>query len=477
LNCLSFACRHNSLNIIKYLVEERKMDIHHTNRSETTYLMEASLGNNCTTIIKYLIEECNIDPTILNKKGFDCLAYACMRNTSISIIKYLIEEYKMNINRVYENGLDCLALACRKNSSVNVIDYLVDDQKMNIHNVTKDGRNYLELACKENTVTVVKHLINKYNIRFSTDKLCYECFFAACANNSHLDVIKYLHKTYNLNLEYKNDRGKTCLTSAYANPESRVIGKYFIEETNADIYSICEDYWNELVPVISNNCNRLNELIKYGLDNEYNTDIIKQVNPLFLNSEISSIITGFYPSTDNPYSYKFDKFKNEVNQLSCVLPMETKPSTLRSSCVVWVETVAKDPLFEHNDICYYGNRTMVFNSIILLKEIKDCADFNETIILSGKAPKYFIDMWINAAYTNYFNINEIKINDLEQCLRHIDQYPMTNLSIDLLESDLIEYFENNILHLDEFINNIMNKYQMKSMYLYFHNKKYKNIHK
>lgn len=120
-----------------------------------------------------------------------------------------------------------------------------------------------------------------------------------------------------------------------------------------------------------------------------------------------------------------------------------------------------------------------------MKEIKDCANFKEVIILSGSAPKYFMDLWVNSAYTAWarrsttcFDINEIKICDLEQCLQHIDQYPMTHLSINLLETGLLEHFEKNKLYYDiglaSYARYIINKYQMKALYLYFHNEEYKN---
>lgn len=78
-------------------------------------------------------------------------------------------------------------------------------------------------------------------------------------------------------------------------------------------------------------------------------------------------------------------------------------------------------------------------------------------------------MWLNSIYTDQFDIMKIKVEDIIQCLMHIDQYPMTHLSIDLLEHDLIKYFEKNNICNNAYIKNMVDKYQMKAIYLYFNN--------
>lgn len=92
---------------------------------------------------------------------------------------------------------------------------------------------------------------------------------------------------------------------------------------------------------------------------------------------------------------------------------------------------------------YYGHRKTVYNSIVVIDAIKDCADFNDLIVLEGALPHYLINMYIKSCYSNKFDINKIDSSDIIQFIGFIDQYPTTILSIDKLEHEIIEYFETN----------------------------------
>jgi hypothetical protein len=245
------------------------------------------------------------------------------------------------------------------------------------------------------------------------------------------------------------------------------VAKYLITDTNIIISRIPESLWMKLVPVCQNNYNRFNQLISYGFMHKYEMNL-NQINPLLINSEIRKQI-----GIDNPYDYKYHDFKKLVNILPSyyIIPIEEKltKSFSRKNKDKKHDYTEKNLLFKHNGCNYYGNRTIVYDSIVLLKEIKDLANFNEIIILNGTAPKYFMNLWIDAAHDIPLDILEIKSCDLSNCLQHIDQYPMTNLTIESLEYDLIKYFEVEGLCLDDYIKDMIEKCQMKSLYLFLHN--------
>jgi ankyrin repeat protein len=475
-NCLLDACYENkSLNVIKYLIEELKMDINYTNSNNDNCLRYSCLNNDNIEIIKYLIEECKMDAFFVNKNGCDCLKLACSNN-SVEIVKYLIEEQKTRIDNVSADQNDCLALACIYNNSIEVIEYLVNTHKMNMYKITND-KNNLYLACEKNTLGVIKHLIEKYFMNVLRDGSINKYFSKATGTNSNIDALKYLYELY-----MTNEHNCKNLHITFNDSTDLGIKKFLIEETNIPINTMTKEQYEKTIPFIKKNSNRLNELISFGLVNNYENDILKQINPFYLsleNRKNAKLIS--------PYEYKYREFKNLVDKFPYTIPLEqNKPIEVKNSVdttTTTTTTISKkhndnesenELLFKYDNEYYYGNRTIVYNSIIILKEIKDVANFNEVITLNDSscsplAPKYFMDMWVNAAQTGHFDIMKIKTNDLQLCLKHIDQYPMGTLSLESLEYDIIKYFETYSCHIDKYINDMVEKYQMKLFYVFIHN--------
>ena len=52
----------------------------------------------------------------------------------------------------------------------------------------------------------------------------------------------------------------------------------------------------------------------------------------------------------------------------------------------------------------------------------------------------------------------------------MQRYPLTTLSIDKLEIDIIDYFENNSIDYNQCMESICIKYRLKYMYIHIHNK-------
>src|SRR5207245_2939061 len=90
-NCLTYACSGNkNVDVIRYLIEDCKMDAKQPDVLGFTYLMYAS--DNLVLIV-YLVETCEIDVTCINTYGNNCLTSLCHHNTNcLGIATYLIEE-------------------------------------------------------------------------------------------------------------------------------------------------------------------------------------------------------------------------------------------------------------------------------------------------------------------------------------------------------------------------------------------------
>jgi hypothetical protein len=217
-NCLTLAClQTTNLPIIKYLIEECKMDINHVDQYNNNCLALACMNNTNLAVIKYLIEKCKMNINHVNQYNNNCLALACMNNTNLAIIKYLIEECKMDINHVNQYNNNCLALACLRNTNLAIIKYLIEECKMDINHVSKDNNNCLTLACRENTnLAVIKYLIKEHQMFI--EKINHVLY------NKFKDIVLTISKEYrNLNNlllmgyeEYTNDEMKNLI--ALINP-------------------------------------------------------------------------------------------------------------------------------------------------------------------------------------------------------------------------------------------------------------------
>jgi hypothetical protein len=165
-NCLGLACQANTnLTLIKYLIEEYKMDTKHVNHDNDNCLGLACQKNTNLTVIKYLIEEHKMDVNHINQYNETCLILACWQNTNLQVIKYLIEEHKMDINHINYVGDNCLIMACRKNTNQVIIKYLIEEHKMDINHTNYVDDNCLVMACWKNTnLAIIKYLIEDHKM-------------------------------------------------------------------------------------------------------------------------------------------------------------------------------------------------------------------------------------------------------------------------------------------------------------------------
>jgi len=149
----------------------------------------------------------------------------------------------------------------------------------------------------------------------------------------------------------------------------------------------------------------------------------------------------------------------------------------------------KEPLFEYNGKIYYGNKSQCYDSMCLFSE-NQTLSFETLPVLGSDAPEYLMELYVESldqsleqsldqSLNNHlFNIMSIdqdeKKNEsnLLKFLKLIDQYPTKQLSIDLLENELIRYMDERIgkIGKDQMVQiiEIFDKYQLKTMCLYLH---------
>jgi NADH:ubiquinone oxidoreductase subunit E len=482
-NCLILACYWNTnLETIKYLINDLKMDIDCTNIYGDNCLIMACWGNKNLEIIKYLINDLKMDMDYMNKSGDNCLISACWGNKNLKIIKYLINDLKMDINHKNNRGLDCLRYACFKNPNLEIIKYLINDVKMDINHTDNNGDNCVTLACHDNlNLEIVKYLINDLKMDPNhTNKGGNNCLEMACFNNKNLEIIRYLIN----DLKMDPNRANNCLILACKNNTNLQIIQYLIESTNVKI-SFCSDQdqydkWKQIIRLISKNFNRFKDALNQGVKaymrkNKNDVmDFLKTINP-FLSKDHTMIDPMDHKMIFSDYVRYLDELQSFIIPVSLPGPGHEPLSDNDEDLIPWIDfTETPRLLFEHNGSEYYGHRDLVYESVLCLKEIKEIANFDQPITLSGRIPIYLMNLWICTMYSKRFNLMKINPEDIILFLEHIDQYPTDFLTISSIECDLIRYLDTNSQNIGEpmipHLNQISLRCRLKRLYLWVHNK-------
>lgn len=439
------------LEFIKQTIEEQKININNVGEYKlndgVNFLMLACRDNTNLEIIKYLAENhfFNVHDTDANRRN--CLIMACWKNTNLDIIKYLIETQKINTTCVDNSGDNCLSFACWKNTNLRLIKYLIEERKMNIHHTNRDNHNCLSLACM---------------------------------GNANPEIVEYLTENCKMALDHVNRYGNNCWTVAFGYNHNTQIMKYLLNTYNLYVLQhlqlnrICFDRFKLMLNIASDHCVLFNELLIKGIDHykcgfKIIISAITNYNPLILSKKV---IDRF--KIPDPYKYDFNTFMNYVNKLT--IPIEY-PANLcpfktleKKECIDFANM---ELLFEHNGKQFFGNRNIVYKSIQLLNDLVDLCSMNECVVLSGKLPDHIINHYIESCYyDNSFDVNIINEDDFMEFIMFIDKYPTTSLSIDTLETQLVDYAIKHRINCDSLMTNICTRYKLKKMVIYMHNQKY-----
>ena len=100
-NCLTLSCWKNpNPMIIKYLIEEKNMNIDHRDKEGHDCLLSACWLNNIS-VVKYLIEQQKIDPRTCSLRGLTCINRACLNDSNLDVLIYLINNTSVSFNSEY----------------------------------------------------------------------------------------------------------------------------------------------------------------------------------------------------------------------------------------------------------------------------------------------------------------------------------------------------------------------------------------
>lgn len=392
-----------------------------------------------------------------------------------------------------KNMMICFMLATVFSTEIEIIDFLIESFNIDVYKTIPTilgHENCFSFICSFSAnIRIIKHLIDKYNVM--NDGILKECLYRACGYaksccnyESNLDVIKYLVEEKNTNVNIKG--GKYCdednyfLGHAWGNIEATIylmrhiknISDSELENTfrcygPTNIKQIMTELKNDYK--IINHLLRINNYLRFVIISGVprgcqNINDIK-INPLMIDSSNRDKYNIF-----DPFLEPWDEYVKLVDGLIGVVPIiSVDIPENKSQCPDFSK--CPDKLFQCNDIIYYGDRAIMYDSLVFLQDIHQNCNFDDLIILNGRLPKYIVNHYINASYTGKFVLNNINPLDLSVFIKFIDQYPTAIISIEKLERQIIKFFDDNKLNCTYFddLKDIFIRYRLKYLYLHMHN--------
>ena len=262
---LHIACQVNDINMVNYLINEKKLSREAKNNIGYTPLLTACYNGNID-LFQHLIDNFGVNAYACDNLGNNSLHIAAERG-HILIIKYLLEVHEMDINSQNYNGETPLFIAsrCGKSKIVNLllnkscrvdlldifnrsandvaqndairdlIDTFIysdgnENQKGAKIKIGKSKSEDLFAFIQKGDLHSVKDI---YQNRHLDKKTKSEAIFESIKNNQ-LEILEYITQpNTSVSNEVLDDNGESPIMSACKNSHLDMV-KYFIEKKNID---------------------------------------------------------------------------------------------------------------------------------------------------------------------------------------------------------------------------------------------------
>ena len=210
-NILHLAVSFNFFDIVKYLVENTKIDIEAQDSNQMTPLLLA----NDFTIFQYLINEAGSNLFPPGPK--DCIVLA-IHNGNFEFLYYLLDLYDNDKLTNPKTFITPLHISCIY-GNLELTQFLVEKKHYNVEAHDMDGTTPLQAACMYGNIQIVRYLIEIVKVDvYSKDNNGNCClhfpYFCTNANeriDQLLEVIKYLVEEVKIDVNIKNKYNGTPL--------------------------------------------------------------------------------------------------------------------------------------------------------------------------------------------------------------------------------------------------------------------------
>ena len=229
-NAIFRACKrqNNTLTVIKYLVEELKININHTNKRGHTALHKLCMANPLISLdsIKWVIEEQNMDVNVMDLKGRTPLFYLVeyrnrFADQVVKVLHYLINQ-GANVLAIDDKGENCLHHGCGLgNASTEVIEVILDTG-IDINLQSGEDKytplfHLIRYNSSNHRVSLAKLLIQRGADISITDSYGNTAFMLACSSETKLELAQFIYHE-GADIYKKNNENLSALEVAYQSP-------------------------------------------------------------------------------------------------------------------------------------------------------------------------------------------------------------------------------------------------------------------
>lgn len=221
-----------NLDIIKYFVEDIKINVNQVIDNDHTSFLYLAAQHNQLEIVKYLINN-HANVECKNPANSASALSIAADKGYIEVVKYLVEHANANINSSLNDGATALILASEK-GHLNVVRYLIKDPNIDLSKVTQDGKTPLYYASSYGHFAIVQHLLEDAKIDGDKGMIDGETPLLTAATNGHFKIVKYLIEKGKVDVNKINNKGVSALMVAAAYGHFEIV-KYLSEKAKINV--------------------------------------------------------------------------------------------------------------------------------------------------------------------------------------------------------------------------------------------------
>ncbi|XP_046546060.1 ankyrin repeat domain-containing protein 50-like [Haliotis rubra] len=155
-NILHIACKGGHVEMVKYIISRRLVDVNSRGQDSKTVLMFALLARNRKIFDLCVCAGCNL--TAVDGQGNNILHLA-LQSENLEMVRYIISQNFTDINSRGPSGWTPVMFAAMF-GEIGLFDFIMS-KGGDASVVDDDGRNILHLASHEGLMKLVKHILSK----------------------------------------------------------------------------------------------------------------------------------------------------------------------------------------------------------------------------------------------------------------------------------------------------------------------------
>ena len=451
------------LEILKYLVEERAVDIHHKNMFRERAIQFATSHN--VEIMKYLVS---------HNSNREYIIHLAIKANNMEVIEYLIS-LNVNLDYITDEGFT-LFLYAAVYSNLKVIQYLVSLNRFDIHyqllldEVNNEKSNAIGLAAPSNSLEVIQYLVS-LGIDFQYSYYGKNAFFwcAKSLKNIWWSIDSSEKNHPFLNMKYLASIGIDTYQNNQSNSEIRnKIIDYLLREGKMEeiefihsLYHSCEfDKYKNLLSFSKSKYFYDINLLKYLIENNIieenypNNNQNKRLNHgSILHILIKCLSTLYTSSLKLSTKEKFKRFKecfnyflergNDINSIQstkCKIPLFnivtsfTLPFSRIDRRLAWM--ISKYLIDKGSNLLHISEKRNILH--IFFEYYYGKVYYQNNIIVDKLVNKEIVDIM------KYIIIRSVEINEKSSTQSSIIQYiQLSTFQNNKENSLLIKNYKNN----------------------------------